>query len=53
MYRVHLSEEQYEELRRLTRDPHTQSRTRDRLEMVRLAAAGMSVPKIACLLRIR
>lgn len=52
MYRVHLSEEQHEELRRLTRDPETKPRTRDRLEMVRLADAGMSIPQIAQLLRI-
>lgn len=52
MYRVHLSEEQHEELRRLTRDPDAKPRTRDRLEMVRLAAAGMSIPRIARFLRL-
>lgn len=52
MYRVHLSDEQHAELQCLTRDLHTKPRARDRLEMVRLAVAGMSIPGIARLLRI-
>jgi transposase len=47
MYRVTLTEEQQEALRRRCRDPKTQPRTRDRLEMVRLSDAGWSIPKIA------
>jgi transposase len=52
LYRVHLTEEQRTELQRRTRDPKTRPRTRDRLEMVRLADAGWSVPKIAAHLGI-
>ena len=51
MYRVHLTEEQRAELQRRTRDPQVMPRTRDRLEMVRLADAGWSIPKIASHLR--
>ena len=47
MYRIHLSEEQRLELRRLARSRKTAPRTRDRLEMVRLSDAGLSVPRIA------
>lgn len=47
MYRVQLSEEQRRELQRRTHAPGVMSRTRDRLEMVRLAAAGWSIPRIA------
>lgn len=47
MYRVHLTNAQREELRRRTRDPAAQPRTRDRLEMVGLSDAGWSVPRIA------
>ena len=47
MYRVRLTDAQRDELRRRTRDPAVQPRTRDRLEMVRLADAGWSVPGIA------
>src|SRR4028118_77814 len=47
MYRVALTEEQFAELTRLHRDPRTKPRTRDRLEMVRLANNGWSIPKIA------
>lgn len=47
MYRVILSDEQVVELTRLRRDPRTKPRTRDRLEMVRLANNGWSIPKIA------
>ena len=47
MYRVRLNEEQRAELQRRTREPGVKPRTRDRLEMVRLAAAGWNVPQIA------
>lgn len=47
MYRIELTEEQREELRRRCRDPKTLPRTRDRLEMVRLSDAEWSVPRIA------
>lgn len=52
MYRVHLTEEQRDELQRRTRSPQVQPRTRDRLEMVRLSDAGWSVPQIARHLRL-
>lgn len=51
MYRVHLTEEQRQELKQLTRTPGLAPRTRERLEMVRLADAGWSVPRIAHHLR--
>jgi transposase len=47
MYRVTLTDEQRKELRERTRKAGLASSTRDRLEMVRLADAGWSVPKIA------
>ncbi len=47
MYRVALTTEQMAELNRRCRDLKTQPRTRDRLEMLRLAHAGWSIPKIA------
>jgi len=50
LYRVHLSEEQQAELRRRASSRETVPRTRDRLEMVRLAGAGWSIPRIARLL---
>ena len=52
MYRVHLTEAEREELKRRSHDPEVKPRTRDRLEMVRLADAGWSIPKIAVHLRI-
>jgi putative transposase len=52
MYRVQLSEEQEEELKRRTRDGRIKPRTRDRLEMVRLSHAGFSIPQIAAILTI-
>lgn len=52
MHRVELSPEQAEELVRRTRAADIKPRTRDRLEMVRLCAAGYRVPEIARLLRI-
>jgi len=47
MYCVHLTDAQRDELDQRAHDPRTKPRTRDRLEMVRLAAAGWSVPRIA------
>lgn len=46
MIRVTLTPAQPEELRTRTRTPGVAPRTRDRLEMVRLADAGWSVPRI-------
>jgi transposase len=48
---VTLTEGQRDELHRRMRDPKTKSRTRERLEMLRLSDAGMSIPKIAPILR--
>jgi putative transposase len=45
--RVALTAAQHEELRARTREPGLAPRTRDRLEMVRLADAGWTVPRIA------
>jgi transposase len=47
MYRVMLTPEQRHELRQRTRQAGLAPSTRDRLEMVRLAGAGWSVPQIA------
>jgi transposase len=47
MYRVRLTDEQRHDLQRRTRQPGIVLSTRDRLEMVRLADAGWSVPTIA------
>ena len=47
MYRVTLTDEQIADLNRRCHDSQTTPRTRDRLEMVRLAHAGWSIPKIA------
>ncbi len=47
MYRVTLTSEQRTELNRRCRDSQTTPRTRDRLEMLRLAEGGWSIPKIA------
>jgi transposase len=52
LYRVHLTEEQREELKRRTRAADIKPRTRDRLEMVRLCDAGWRVPLIARHLRV-
>ena len=52
MIRVKLTEAQRAELRARTRAPGDAPRTRDRLEMVRLSAAGWSIPKIAAHLRL-
>lgn len=51
MYRVHLSEEQRQELHRRAHAPDGAPRTRDRLEMVRLSDSGFSIPWIARHLR--
>lgn len=50
MYRVHLTEAQRIELERRTRTLGLPPRTRDRLEMVRLAGAGLNIPRVAALL---
>ena len=47
MIRVVLTPAQHDELRTRTRAPGIAPRTRDRLEMIRLADAGWSVPRIA------
>ncbi len=51
MIRVRLTPADHEELRALTRARTTDPRTRDRLEMLRLADAGWSIPHIARHLR--
>jgi transposase len=45
--RVELTPAQRDELRARTREPGIAPRTRDRLEMVRLADAGWTIPRIA------
>jgi transposase len=52
MYRVRLTDAQREELQRRAHEQGIMPRTRDRLEMVRLADAGWSVPRIAAHLAI-
>jgi transposase len=47
MYRVRLNDAQHLELNRRAHAPGVKPRTRDRLEMVRLSAAGWSIPQIA------
>jgi len=47
LYRVQLSDEHQRDLQRRTHEPGVRPRTRDRLEMVRLSHAGVSVPEIA------
>ena len=47
MIRVELNTEQREELRKRSHERDVAPRTRDRLEMVRLADAGWSIPRIA------
>ncbi len=47
MIRVSLPPADHEELRARARDRATDSRTRDRLEMIRLADAGWRIPRIA------
>jgi transposase len=52
VYRVHLTETQRDELQRRAHAPGGAPRTRDRLEMVRLASTGLSIPRIAQILGI-
>jgi len=52
MYHVRLTDAQSQELQRRAHNPRVKPRTRDRLEMVRLAHAGWSVPQIARHLQI-
>jgi transposase len=52
LYRVHLTAEQRAELHERTRTPGIKPRTRDRLEMVRLADGGLTVPEISRLLQV-
>lgn len=52
MYRVQLSEEQQQELSSRSRRKGLVARTRDRLEMIRLSGAGVSIPRIATHLRV-
>jgi transposase len=52
LHRIHLTAEQADELHRRTRAADLKPRTRDRLEMVRLCAAGYRVAEIARLLRL-
>jgi len=47
MYRVTLTDEQRQELQHRTRQRGIAPSTRDRLELIRLADAGWSVPTIA------
>jgi len=47
MYHIALTDEQQQELHQRTRERGLAPSTRDRLEMVRLSAAGWSVPTIA------
>ena len=47
MYRVQFDEAARQELNRRAHQPKIASRTRDRLEMLRLSDAGVSIPKIA------
>ncbi len=47
MYRVTLTDEQRQGLQRRTRQRGIAPSTRDRLEMIRLADAGWSIPRIA------
>ncbi len=47
MIRVKLTPAQRDDVRWRTRAPDVTSRTRDRLEMIRLADAGWSIPRVA------
>jgi transposase len=47
MYRITLTDEQRQDLQRRTHAPGLAAATRDRLEMIRLSAAGWSIPRIA------
>lgn len=52
LYRVRLTEADREELQRRTRTANLKPRTRDRLEMLRMADAGWRIPQIAAHFRI-
>lgn len=52
VYRVSLMTDEREALRERIRDPKTKPRTRERLEMIRLSDAGLSIPQIAPILRM-
>jgi transposase len=52
MYRIALTDTQRAELHRRAHAPDTKPRTRDRLEMIQLSAAGWSPPQIAAHLQI-
>jgi len=47
MIRIALTAAQHDELRARTRDAGVTPRTRDRLEMIRLADAGWTIPQVA------
>lgn len=47
MYRIHLTEQQQQELHQRAHQPIVAPRTRDRFEMIRLSDKGWSIPKIA------
>ncbi len=47
MYRVHLTDEQQQQLHSRSHQKNIAPRTRDRLDMVRLSGMGWSIPKIA------
>ena len=47
MYRIHLTEQQQQELHQRAHQSNVALRTRDRLEMVRLSDKGWGIPKIA------
>lgn len=52
MYRVHLTPEHRQELQQRAHASGVMPRTRDRLEMIRLADAGWSAPRIAAHLQL-
>ena len=52
MYRIQLSEEQRLDWKRRAKARRIAPRTRDRLEMVRLGAAGFGIPRIARVVQI-
>ena len=52
VYRVSLTTDERDELRDRIRDPQMKPRTRERLEMIRLSDAGLSIPQIAPILRL-
>ena len=52
MYRVHLTTEERQEMKQRSRAVGMAPRVRERLEMVRLADSGQSVPRIARYLQV-